>query len=453
MRWVLIFVCLLNFPGVASAAGLDAPVQYELRAAIDPAGGSIAVSGTLRTPVEAGVHEIRFGLHRTFTIRTLRIDGVDAGFSYQPSEPKSFNPATRTVIVNVPDGAVHGGTAKIDISYDGILEHIPEWGSVPGQTLAMDDQINSNLGQLASYSSWYPQFFPFGHPLSYDLEVSVPSGWIAVSAGAKSEEKSSTGVTTRWVSPRNIDIVISASPAFRIVTGQAGDIAIAVYHTEMPDAVIAREVSGLSSMMELFTGILGETSVPGNTIRHVYAPMKHGQGRAGIARQGIIVTSEGRVKDTLAVHPQATLFQDIAHEVAHFWWNFGKGQGDWINESYAEYFSALAVRSVVSPAAFEDVLSQYRQRVAGLSPDAQPLARVPANGDGFAVRYYKGALMLDDFRRIMGDEAFFAAARRFYMTYKDTSAGTEDFRSYWAAELRDPVRVNAWLDTGGPTLP
>lgn len=451
MRW-LGFVCLLAFSSAAFAVDLDAPARYTLHAVVEPAQGSIAVQGAMAIPIEAGAREIRFGLHRTFSIRALQIGGMAAAFSYQPGETKSFAPATRTVVAEVPAGAIKDGFVEVAIRYDGVLEHLPEWGSMPGQAVAMDDQINTNLVQLASYSSWYPQFFPMGHALSYDLEVSLPKGWTTVSAGVKSDVERAGRAVTRWSSPSNIDIVIDASPAYQVVTGRAGATTVAIYYTDMPAAVIAREATDLSAVMALFTERLGETAVPGGTIRHVYAPMKHGQGRAGIARQGIIITSEGRVKEALAANPQASLFQDIAHEIAHFWWHFGKGQGDWVNEAFAEYFSALAVRDIVSPAAFDAALDKYRKGVAGLAPDAPSLASVPANGSGFVVRYYKGSLMLDDFRRSMGDEAFFAAVRRFYTTYKDCSVGTTEFRRYWAEQLKDSARVDAWLDTAGPAL-
>jgi len=70
----------------------------------------------------------------------------------------------------------------------------------------------------------------------------------------------------------------------------------------------------------------------------------------------MIVTSEGRVLEELASDPKFSLLQDMAHEIAHFWWNFGAGQGDWINEAFAEYWSAVAVERIVSEELFQKVL-------------------------------------------------------------------------------------------------
>ena len=435
----------------ARSAAADEAALYELKVAIEPAAGTVSVRGSIAIPMQADAPQITFGLHRTFVIKKLAVNGKNAAFTYQPIDPTPMNPAARNVVVRLPTGAVRDGTVRMEIAYGGRLEELPEWGSAPDLKWAMDDQVNGRLVELANYSSWYPQFFPFGHALQIDLEVSLPKGWTAVSSGTKSDTRSSNDrAVTRWVSPRNTDIVISASPNFRRVAGRASGDAIEIYHTQMPDSVVAREVTDLTAVMTMFSDRLGETTVPGGTVRHVYSPMKHGQGRAGIARLGLIVTSEGRVLEAMAKKPDYTLFQDIVHEIGHFWWNFGAGQGDWINEAFAEYFSALAVRDIVSQQQFEAVLEKYRKQVARLPPDTPSLATVSSGGSAFLVRYYKGALMLDELRLSMGDDAFFQAARDFFQTYRSQPTGTAEFRAFWGARLGDKkTRLDAWLDTGG----
>lgn len=442
----------------AGATGNAKPLQYELNTVIEPAAGTVAVDGTVVVAVEGKPAQVNFGLHRAFVIDKLIIAGRRANFSYQDIAPTPFNPATRTVIVELSPGAVRDGKIRLSIAYKGKLEQLPEWGSAPDQKWAMDDQVNARLVQLANYSSWYPQFGPFGCHFRSDLEVSLPKGWTAVSGGAKRDIPSSSGRSvTRWSVPDNFDLVVSAAPNFQIVARRAGGTRIEIYHTQMPDAVVMGEADKLAATMTWFKQQLGEPVVPGDTIRHVYAPMKHGQGRAGIARAGEIVTSEGRVLDAMTADPDYTLFQDIAHEIAHFWWHFGSGQGDWVNEAFAEYFSALAVKSLVSEDEFEAALAHYRKGVAGLSTDAPSLASVPREGGQmvWTVRYQKGSLMLDDFRRRMGDAAFVSAARAFFQTYKNGNVGTAEFRAFWSDRLGDRTYVDAWLESKGglPALP
>lgn len=418
-----------------------ADFSYDLKAAIEPSAGSVSVRGQIVVPVEPGQRELGFVLHRTFTISRLTVDGKKAAFVYQPPEPTPFTPASRKVVVSLP--AEHGSTIRLAIAYAGVLERLPEWGASEGQKWAMDDQVNGRLVQLASYSSWYPQIFAFGRKFDSRLEVSLPEGWIAVSGGAKEDFGLKSGrAVTRWSVPANFDITITAAPNFRKVA----DGAIEIYHTSMPDSLVEREARELSAVMGLFRSRLGDAAVPGGVIRHVFAPMVHGQGRAGIARAGIIITSEGRVREALAANPDYSLFQDVAHEIAHFWWNFGSGQGDWINEAFAEYYSALAVRDLVSQEKFEAVLENYRARVRSLPADAPSLATVPKEGGSFFVRYYKGSLMLDAIRRAMGDDAFFAASRTFFETYHGKEIGTAEFRAFWSPRV---TGLDLWIERSG----
>jgi hypothetical protein len=263
-------------------------------------------------------------------------------------------------------------------------------------------------------------------------------------------------VITRWTSSRDADILIAAAPNYKqkLLHLPAGNIEI--YYTQLPEKFVAEEGQQIADVLNLFSEHLGPTIIPSGTVKHVFSPKRKGQGRAGIARPGMVVTSEGRVLEELAKDPNFSLFQDLAHEIAHFWWNFGSGQGDWINEAFAEYSSAMAVEMILSEHQFDSILEGYRGEVEGLPPDALPLAKVPFDGSGFIIRYYKGALMLDSFRRHLGDDGFVAGARDFFQTYKGQAIGTREFRSFWQRELgEDKNLLDVWLDSRGgmPQLP
>jgi aminopeptidase N len=290
-----------------------------------------------------------------------------------------------------------------------------------------------------------------GHPIGLDLELSLPEGWVAICSGKKVSERVNNGrAITRWSSPKDTDIVIVASPNYKEKSSRLPDFAIEIYYTQMPDRFIDREMGQIADVMTLFADRLGATTIPAGTIKHVYSPKRKGQGRAGIVRPGMIVTSEGLTLASLANDPQFSLFQDIAHEIAHFWWNFGAGQGDWINEAFAEYFSAVAVQKVLSEQQFAGVLENYRKQVHELPANAPSLSTVPFDGSGFVIRYFKGSLMLDYMRHALGDDKFFQASRNFFETYHNKSIGTAEFRSFWKQKLGDQKNsLDVWLDSKG----
>jgi hypothetical protein len=433
-------------------AAEKAAVSYDLKVGIKPDSGNIAVRGRLEIPLEdPASREFRFGLHETFAIHKLLVDGKKAQFTLVPAEFSPMTPATTNIVVTLPQG-VSSDKVGMEIEYSGRLADIPEFGAFPDQKKAMDDQINAHLVELASHSSWYPQF-PWGTPLQVQLALSLPRSWRAVCSGKKLEEQvKGRHAITRWVSPRDIDILILAAPNFRKKVARQSGIDIEIYHTQMPEAFIDTGLQQIADAVGFYTVRLGETNIPAGTVKQVYSPKRKGQGMAGIARPGMIVTSEGRTLDSLANDPNFSLFQGIAHEIAHFWWNFGSGQGDWINEAFAEYYSAVAVQKIVAEANFQGVLAYYRQQVRELPVDAPSLATVPFRSDrsSFVVRYYKGALMLDRLRGILGEEEFFKASHEFFQTYAGRSIGTAEFRTFWQEKLGNRRGIlDTWLNSPG----
>jgi hypothetical protein len=427
------------------------PVSYNLNVSIEPGSGDTAVQGKVEFE-NPGSRDFKFNLHETFAIKTLRVNGRAASFSFAPAELSPMTPAAKLVVVSLPPD-VPPGKLRMDIEYAGRLKKLPEFGAVPFQTPAMDDQVNSHLVELAGFSSWYPQFSFGSVHVAAEFEVSLPQGWIAIGSGKKLEERVNAGRSiTHWFSPKDLDLLIVASPDFRKKSFRQSGVDIEIYHTRMPEEFIEGEGRQIASVMKLYTDWLGETVIPGGTVRHVYSPKRHGQGKAGTARPGLIVTSEGVTLDSLTSDPHFSLFQPIAHEIAHFWWNLGAGQGDWINEASAEYFSALAVQKISSEEEFKSILEDYRKQVRELPANAPPLATVPFINDnvGYVVRYYKGALMLDYLRETLGEENFFPACREFFQTYKAKPVGTTEFRSFWKAKLAGRGKlVDAWLDSPG----
>jgi Peptidase family M1 domain len=426
------------------------PVSYDLKVTIEPDQGKIAVRGSIGVPIDAATKTLQFGLHETFAITKLLVNAQRANFSFKPGDPIPLFPATKKVVVNLPPGLAPE-TAQLEIEYSGKLKEIPEFGTFEDQKLAMDDQVNSRLVELAPYSSWYPQFFAFGHPIETTLAVSVPKGWLAICSGKKLDDREESERTvSRWSSALDTDILIMAAPNYRGKVIPLANGQIAIYYTQLPQAFIDREGEEIATVTNLFTQGLGSTMIPSETIKLVFSPKRKGQGRAGIARPGMIVTSEGRMLEELAKDPKFSLLQDLAHEIAHFWWNFGAGQGDWINETLAEYSSAFAVEQIGSEEQFQKVLQGYRGAVSELPADAPSLAEVPFDGSAFVVRYYKGSLMMDAIRQAMGNDAFAAAAREFFQTYTGKSIGTPEFRSFWKQKLTDKKDlVDPWLDSKG----
>ncbi len=421
------------------------PHQYDLSTTIEPEKGKIAVSAKVLLTLPRPGH-LSFDIHESFVIENFLINGRTVLYTLEPNVPQPLQPASKKVTTNALEDSNH---VVMSIEYHGHLTELPEWGTYENQKLALDDQINSKMVELASYSCWYPVFEP-GSTFSTTLEVSLPPTWKCVCSGRKRKEsKTEKRVTTYWVSKNDWDIIIVASPEFVHESVNPSGTDIHLYYTRLPHHYVTREVQNAQKTLELFTTLLGEP-VSGASFTHVYSPKKKGQG--GFARPGMIVTSEGRIIDALAENPTMSFLRGIAHEIAHFWWSFGSGQGDWINETFAEYFSLIAVREINSTEEFKKYVKTYREYVRKLPDSAPSLSEVPFSNDdtGYVIRYYKGSIMLDDFRNVLGDKKFFEICREFYHTFHKRDIRTPEFCTFWSEKLGDYSDVlQEWITAKG----
>jgi aminopeptidase N len=425
-------------------------IHYHLKVNIEPASAEISVLGKIRLSLkDPHQREFSFDLHQTFTLEKLHLNGTDVKYSSKDDEPVPLMPAAKQISVILPP-KYDRSEIVMDITYSGKLKDIPEFGGSEDQQLALDDQINSRMVELACYSCWYP-FFEFGNKFDVDLEVSLPRKWKCVCSGDEVEtHQDNDRSLSRWTANKDIDIVIVASPELKKKTVQSSAADIDIYFTQLPEEYVNKEAEDIEKSLRLFTEILGNPRVSGSAIKHVYSPKRKGQG--SFSRTGMIVSSEGRTLEELTQNPHVSFLQGLAHEMAHFWWNFGRGQGDWINETFAEYFSLVAVQKISSQAEFADRIKEYKGFIEELPEDVPSLAKVPPSNDevGYMVRYCKGCLMLDYFRNLTGDPKFFEISRDFYQTFKDTLIGTEEFRSFWKERLAEHDNLlELWLDSQG----
>ena len=451
-RHFFVWIFFFAFFHCLCSAQAAKPVSYCLKVRIEPESGGLFAEGKFRViPADQSRREFDFNLHGTFLVQGIKVNGLPADFRTERNEPWMIIPSSKKITVKIPE-ADDRKTLDVDIVYHGKLEEIPEFGASENQKWALDDRINPRMIELASYSCWYPQF-SFGVRFDTDLALTLPDGWNCVCSGEKTVEWKEDGRTlSRWLSGGDTDIVIVGSPRLKLKTHKGNQINIHLYHTQMPDDFLDSEIRQIEQVVELYSRLLGTTVIPGGTVKHVFSPKRKGQGGAGIARPGMIVTSEGRTLDGLKKDPGYSLFHGIAHEIAHFWWNFGSAQGDWINETFAEYFASVADQHIVSEKKFADNLEKYGDLVEGLTADAPPLSSVPfAEGEtNYIVRYYKGSLMLDDIRGRIGDKLFFEICRDFFNAFHHDLVGTPEFRKFWEKRIPGFREVlYAWLDSSG----
>jgi hypothetical protein len=143
-----------------------------------------------------------------------------------------------------------------------------------------------------------------------------------------------------------IDLPFSASPA---LTSQASG-GTRVYFTGLKPALVEPVLRTSEDCASYLNGLYGSAdSLPARTM--VLAPRTG----PGYARKNYIVITN---VDTTRVG----LARFVCHELAHFW-SIGANSGgpdNWLNEGFAEFISAQYVRTRISAAAYDTIVTQWR---------------------------------------------------------------------------------------------
>jgi aminopeptidase N len=140
--------------------------------------------------------------------------------------------------------------------------------------------------------------------------------------------------------------------------------------------------------------------------------------------------------DALFRRPEGVGLGLVAHEVAHQW--FGDAVTPrawphvWLSEGFATYFAALYTEYAQGEAAFIAQLNGIRNQVTGAAVVAQRPVIDTAQTDLMQLlntnSYQKGGYVLHMLRRELGDTAFIAGVREYYVAGVHNTALTSDLR-------------------------
>jgi peptidase M1-like protein len=222
-------------------------------------------------------------------------------------------------------------------------------------------------------------------------------------------------------------------------------------------------VDDLEAMMRFYAGVVGDVPYESVTVALVESELPGGHSPAYLA---VLNNQVPNSRYTWRNDPAAfSNFPEFfaAHELAHQWWGQAVGwrnyHEQWLSEAFAQYFAALYAQHARGERTFVDMLRQFR-RWAIAESDQGPislgsrLGHIKDERRVFrALVYNKGAGVLHMLRRLIGDEHFFDAIRRFYREQKFRKASTDDLRVAFELEAGRPlVRFfDRWIY--GETIP
>lgn len=391
-----------------------------------------------------------------------------------------------SLVINLPTSMQRNSELNLVVSYAGRL---PSQGvdreaiAVPAQRPEDVPVIPAEPNYLLSNRAyWYPQ----GQVTDYataTLRITVPEGYGCVASGERAASspvtlKDSSGpqadrrlfvftasdplrylslVVSRFIRVTDITVPLvegapveraapSVSPDGRRVAGfRVRDrIALSVDANPRQQGRGRDMTPWAAEILRFYADIIGETPYSTMSLALVEhdLPGGHSPGYFAVLNNPLPSSPFVWRNDPAAFSGFPEFF--LAHELAHQWWGQAVGwknyHEQWISEGFAQYFAALYAQKAHGEATFIDMLRQFR-RWALAESDQGPvylgyrLGHIRGDQKVFrALLYNKGAAVLHMLRRLVGDEVFFNALRRFYYEQKFEKAGTNDLQRAFEAE-------------------
>lgn len=321
----------------------------------------------------------------------------------------------------------------------------------------LQDKRLAYVGDEGSYLTYAARWFPF-HDYFADratstIELTVPKGLVVA------------GMSDQAVLPRevkggkNVFTFVSATPTlpgtFAIGTYiqrsiKSKDVEIDFFLKPGNESVAEPYAEILAKVFDLYQARFG-TYAFGE--RFQVAQIDN-ESLSSFSMAGVTLLAES-VLDPKKEAPEELL----ARAAGLQWWGQAVGlksfDDAWLSQGLAEYSSFLFRQSTTTPAKFQEVGRETLERALAFEAQTS-IRRAPAELDDQSVAYasivlYKGALVYNMIRNVLGDDKFFSLLQRFYAGYRGKKAGIEDLESLTSKIAGQDMRYffGLWVDSTG----
>ncbi|MFD9520806.1 M1 family metallopeptidase [Streptomyces sp. NPDC059979] len=392
--------------------------HYALDLDYDPADGELHGKAVITARAEQGLSSFNLDLSG-LKVESVSVQGEGARYNrtgneltVRPAEDLEKGEVFRTEVE-------YGGKPKALVDADGSKEG---WITTEGGAVAVGEPIGS--------MTWFPGNHHPSDKATYDITLTVPHGYEAVSNGElRSRTEGADGRTEfAWQSrePMASYLATAVVGPYKVTTGRTAS-GIALYNAVTPEQAVASagELARLPEMVEWGSGRFG--AYPFGTAGAIVLPAE----TLGYALE----------TQTKPVFPGAPVEEGLLlHELAHQW--FGNSVSPkswkdmWLNEGFATYAEWLWDEDHDGPTAQE----RFEAFLAGdtdvdLAADSDWDAFPPASPPGPEhisgnPVYYRGAMVLHRIRQEVGDEKFFALLRGWAADHRYGNVSTADFTTY-----------------------
>ena len=416
----ILFLILSLFMPIAIAVEVPV-VDHAMEIRIDPAAGTLAVTDRLTLP--PGRETVDLVLHEGLSPRVLSGDAT-----LTPLGRDEHLEALRLQLTPAAKGVV-------TLGYGGPIRH-----GLSAVTEGMGRERQETTGTIGPEgvfldggSGWYPRV-PGTHQ-RFDLKVTLPPGWQAISQGAGPDREGFTG--SAWTETRPQDDIYLVAAPFRLYRASGVDPAnqgaaqgatraeAQVWLRAPDDRLAADYLAATREYLDLYGRLIGP---------YPYAKFA--------LVENFWETGYGMPSFTL-LGPQVLrlpfiITSSYPHEVLHNWWGnsvyVDARTGNW-SEGLTAYLAdhLLKEREGQGAAYRRDSLQAYADHVRTERDFPLNQFRGRHGEASQAIGYGKAAMFFHNLRLQLGDATFVAGLRRFYADHQFRAAGYADLRRAFEA--------------------
>ncbi len=357
----------------------------------------------------------------------------------------SDRPEVQRIIVLQPSGNPADGSVRLKFIYRGVIDDPPR---DPRQLrFVTPSETSGHIGPegvyLSSESQWYPDLEE--SLATFDVTLTVPSGWVAVTQGTQQTDPA------RWVVSSKSEALTVVANRFVVKTrawqAKSGqEIQLATYLFSEEAALADEYLDASARYLDAYIPLLGPYPFSQFAVVENFFP-------SGLGMPSFTLLGSGVIKRHY-IQPYA-----LGHEIVHSW--IGNGvfnrvsQGNWV-EGLTTYLSNYYYHELTGDEA--QAREQRRLMLLGYSvyvglDDDYPVGQFVQKRDekDNAIGYQKSAMVFHLLRQEIGEAAFWRGLKKLSEHYRGAVADWKDLEQVFQGAAGRDLRwfFAQWVERAG----